>query len=74
MKASGNYGYFLPLAFESEGNMPNAVSQLLGPWSKLWAQKGGENLAHARPQQAFVKSSGSRKGVWQSFSVATSPR
>jgi len=54
MKASGNYGYFLPLAFESEGYMPNAVSQLLGPWSKLWAEKGGYS-----PEDA-----GCRKRIW----------
>ena len=53
MKASGNYGYFLPLAFESEGYMPNAVSQLLGPWSKLWAEKGSYS-----PEDA------GRKRIW----------
>ena len=54
MKASGNYGYFLPLAFESEGYMPNAVSHLLGPWSKLWAEKSGYS-----PEDA-----GRRKRIW----------
>ena len=44
MKSSSNYGYFLPLAFESEGFMPKAVSQLLGPWSKA---VGGEGRVRA---------------------------